>query len=117
MATIQTTPTRSTQPLVGLFEMPSAPKSRNRYSLATCARLAMTRMSATTIPQPPHHPVFGPKARVPHVNVVPQSGSALFNALYPYEMNSMGTKAMIVMIGACNPLMAMTTKPSVAARL
>ena len=29
----------------------------------------------------------------------------------------MGTKARIVMIGACSPLMAMTTKPSVAARL
>ncbi len=74
-------------------------------------------MSATTIPQPPHHPVLGPKARVPQVKVVPQSGSALFNALYPYETHNMGMKAMIVMIGACSPLIAMTTKPRVAARL
>ncbi len=41
----------------------------------------MTRMSAATIPQPPNHPVFGPKARVAQVKVVPQSGSALFSSL------------------------------------
>ena len=28
------------------------------------------------MPQPPNHPVFGPKARAPQVKVVPQSGSA-----------------------------------------
>ena len=32
-------------------------------------------------------------------------------------MNSIGMKARIVMMGAPSPLMAMTTKPSVAARL
>ena len=61
--------------------MPLAPKSRNTYWPAIWARLAMTRMSAATIPHPPHHPVLGPKARAPQVKVVPQSGSALFSAL------------------------------------
>ena len=41
----------------------------------------MTRMSAATMPQPPAQPVFGPNARVAQVNVVPQSGSALFISL------------------------------------
>ena len=61
--------------------MPLAPKSRNTYWPAIWARLAITRMSATMMPQPPNHPVLGPKARVAQVNVVPQSGSALFSAL------------------------------------
>ena len=60
-----------------------SPKSRKTYCPAIWARLAMTRMSAATIPHPPNQPVFGPKARAPQVNVVPQSGSALFSALYP----------------------------------
>ncbi len=51
------------------------------YCPATWARLAMTSTSATTIAQPPNHPVFGPNALVAHVNVVPQSGSALFSSL------------------------------------
>ena len=51
------------------------------YCPATCARLAMTSTSATTIAQPPNHPVFGPNALVAHVKVVPQSGSALFSSL------------------------------------
>ena len=55
--------------------------SRNTYCPATCARLAMTRMSAATMPQPPAQPVFGPNALVAQVNVVPQSGSALFSSL------------------------------------
>ena len=58
------------------------PKSRKTYWPAICARLAITRMSAATIPQPPNHPVLGPKARVAQVKVVPQSGSALFSSLY-----------------------------------
>jgi hypothetical protein len=41
----------------------------------------MTRTSAAMIPQPPAHPVLGPNARVAQVNVVPQSGSALFSSL------------------------------------
>ena len=41
----------------------------------------MTRTSAATMAQPPSQPVFGPKARTPQVNVVPQSGSALFISL------------------------------------
>ncbi len=71
----------STQPLVAFWPMPFAPKSRNRYCPATWARLAMTRMSAATIAQPPNQPVLGPNARVAQVNVVPQSGSALFISL------------------------------------
>ena len=55
--------------------------SRKTYWPATWARLAMTRMSAATMAHPPYHPVFGPKARVAHVKVVPQSGSALFISL------------------------------------
>ena len=81
--TIHITPTRSTHPLLGFWPMPLAPKRRNTYCPAIWARLAITKMSAATIPQPPHQPVFGPKARAPQVNVVPQSGSALFSALYP----------------------------------
>ena len=61
--------------------MPLALNSRNPYWPATWARLAITRMSATMIPQPPAQPVFGPNARVAQVKVVPQSGSALFSSL------------------------------------
>ncbi len=42
------------------------------------ARLAITMMSAATITQPVTHPVRGPIALVTQLNVVPQSGSALF---------------------------------------
>ena len=78
---IQMMPPSSTQPLVGLLPMPVAPNSRNTYWLATWARLAMTSTSAATIPQPPAQPLRGPNARVAQVNVVPQSGSALFSSL------------------------------------
>ena len=61
--------------------MPWALNSRNQYWPLTWARLAMTRMSEAMIPHPPIQPVFGPKVRVPHVKVVPQSGSALFSSL------------------------------------
>ena len=40
------------------------------------ARLAITMTSAATMPQPPIHPVLGPKARLAQVKVVPASGSA-----------------------------------------
>ena len=78
---IHRTPTSSTQGLVASEPIPCAPKSRKTYWPATCARLAMTRTSAATMPQPPAKPVFGPNARVPQVKVVPQSGSALFISL------------------------------------
>ena len=81
MTTIHSTPTSSTQPLVAFFPMPSALKSRNPYCPATWARLAMTRTSATMIPQPAAQPVRGPNAREAQVNEVPQSGSALFSSL------------------------------------
>jgi len=76
----------------------------------------MTRMSAATMPHPPNQPVGGPNALAPQVNVVPQSGSLLFSSLYAKAMKSMGTNAMMVTIGACSP-MAAITKPRVAARL
>ena len=61
--------------------MPLALNNRNPYWPATWARLAMTRTSAAMIPQPPAQPVHGRNARVAQVNVVPQSGSALFSSL------------------------------------
>ena len=81
IATIHKTPTRSTHPLSALCPMALALKSRNTYWPAIWARLAITRMSAAMIPQPPSHPVLGPKARAPQVKIVPQSGSALLRAL------------------------------------
>ena len=57
-----------------LAASPSAPKSKNAYCPAICARLAITMTSATTMPQPPIHPVRGPKARDAQAKVVPQSG-------------------------------------------
>jgi hypothetical protein len=38
--------------------------------------------SAAMMPQPPIHPMSGPKAREAQVNVVPQSGSALLSSWY-----------------------------------
>ncbi len=81
ITTIHATPTRSTQVLEGLPPMLLAPNNKKTYCPAIWARLAMTKMSAATIPHPPNHPVLGPKARVAQVNVVPQSGSALFSSL------------------------------------
>jgi hypothetical protein len=78
---IQMTPPSSTQPLVALAPMPPALNRKNTYWLATWARLDMTRMSAATIAQPPAQPDFGPNALLTQVNVVPQSGSALFSSL------------------------------------
>ncbi len=76
----------------------------------------MTRMSAAMMAQPPAQPVLGPNARVAQVNVVPQSGSALFSSLYPIEVSSMGTKASTATMGDPRPTAA-TMKPRVAARL
>jgi hypothetical protein len=73
MIAIQITPTRVTQNV--LAAAPFAPKRRNVYEPAICARFAITTMSATTIAQPPNQPRCGPSARVTHENVVPQSGS------------------------------------------
>src|ERR1700755_2837785 len=74
MIAIQTTPTAVTASVDGA----STPKSRNEYSPAIWARLAITIRSATMIAQPPIQPVSGPKARVAQAKVVPASGSALF---------------------------------------
>src|SRR5580692_6859368 len=81
IATIYSTPTSSTQPLEGFAPMPSALNRKNTYWPATWARLAMTSTSAAMIAQPPAQPDLGPNARVAQVNVVPQSGSALFSSL------------------------------------
>ena len=111
-------PTSSTQPPEA-----SAPialfgpwNKKNTYCPATWARLAITRTSAATTPQPPAQPVFGPNARVAQMNVVPQSGSALFSSLKPIEHSSMGTNASTATSGDFSPTAA-TTKNSVAARL
>ena len=89
---------------------------KNTYCPATWARLAMTRMSAATVAQPPAQPIAGPNARVPQMNVVPQSGSALFSSLKPIEHSSIGTNASTAISGDFSPTAA-TTKNSVAARL
>ena len=70
-------------------------------------------MPATATPQPPIHPTQGPNALVPHVNVVPQSGTSLFSSRYAKAMKSIGMNAMTNAIGACAPT-ARTTKPRVA---
>src|SRR6476646_7893324 len=74
MTTIHTTPTAVTAAVESAALC--HPTSRNEYSPAICARLAITITSATTIAQPPIQPSDGPIARVTHENVVPQSGSA-----------------------------------------
>ena len=76
MIAIQTMPTAVTATVESAALCQST--SRNEYSPAICARLAMTMMSATMIAQPPSQPSDGPIARVTHENVVPQSGSARF---------------------------------------
>ena len=59
---------------------PCRPTSCMKYRPAICARLAITMTSAAMSPQPPIQPARGPNARAVHVNVVPQSGSALFSS-------------------------------------
>jgi len=81
MATMNSTPTKRTHGLVAFCPMPLALNRRKTYCPVTWARLAMTRTSEAMIPHPPSQPVVGPKVRVPQVNVVPQSGSALFSSL------------------------------------
>ena len=76
----------------------------------------MTMMSAARTPQPPNPPTRGENARVDHVKVAPQSGSALFICWKAIETKNIGTKASTVTMGACTPI-ATTTKPSVAAKL
>jgi hypothetical protein len=73
-------------------------------------------MSATMIPHPPIHPTTGPNARVAHVNVVPQSGSASLSSLYATAMKYIGTKANKMMAAALTPAPPTTMRPSVAAR-
>ena len=115
---IHKTPTSSTQPPEALapMELFGPWNRKKRYCPATWARLPMTRMSAATVAQPPAQPIDGPNARVPQMNVVPQSGSALFSSLKPIEHSSIGTNASTATSGDFSPTAA-TTKNSVAARL
>src|SRR6516162_10456186 len=115
---IQKTPTSSTQPPEALAPIVlSGPWNRkNAYCPATWARLPMTRMSAATVAQPPAQPIDGPNARVDQMNVVPQSGSALFSSLKPIEHSNIGTNASTAISGDFSPTAA-TTKNSVAAKL
>ena len=70
------------------------------------------------VPQPPaNHPVRGPIARQAQVNEVPQSGSTAFISLIAHAQRNIGMKARITISGAATPPTAITTKPSVAARL
>lgn len=55
-------------------------RRRKRKSTATAARLDSTRTVAATSPQPPIQPSQGPNALVAHVNVVPESGIAVFSS-------------------------------------
>ena len=68
------------------------------------------------MPQPPIQPQDGPNARVAHVNVVPQSGSASFSSLYATAIMYIGTKASSMITGDCRATVAIT-KPSAEARL
>ena len=79
MITIQTTPATVVHELV-VGQRRRSRTGWNEYEPAICARLAITMMSAAMMPQPPIQPVRGPNARAAQVNVVPQSGSALFSS-------------------------------------
>src|ERR1700756_3126468 len=115
---IHKTPTSSTQPPEALAPIVlSGPwNKKNPPGPAPGRRLPMTRTSAATVAQPPAQPSAGPNARVDQMNVVPQSGSALFSSLKPIEHSSIGTNASTATSGDFSPTAA-TTKNSVAARL
>ena len=93
-----------------------APTSSRKYRPAIWARLAITMTSAAMSPQPPIQPARGPNARAVQVNVVPQSGSALFSSRNAYAMQSIGRNDTISVPGVCMPTTA-TIRPSVAAML
>src|SRR5579875_491897 len=118
MATIHEMPASSTQPpeASAPIALPGPWARKNTYCPATWARLAMTSTSEATIAQPPAQPVLGPNARAAQMNVVPQSGSALFSSLKPIEHSSIGTNASRATSGDFSPTAA-TTKKRVAARL
>ena len=92
------------------------PTSDRKYRPAIWDRLAITMMSAAMMPQPPIQPVRGPNARAVQVNVVPQSGSALFSSRNATAMHSMGRNDTMSVPGLCTPTTA-TMRPSVAAML
>src|SRR5947209_2601008 len=71
---------------------------------------------ANVIAQPPSQPAYGPNARVVHVNVVPQSGSARLSCAKATATAIIGRKASRMIAGACVPT-AMTTNPRVAVTL
>src|SRR6185312_2127085 len=82
---------------------PRSPTNVNEYDPAICARLAITMTSEAMMPQPPSQPTTGPKARAAQVNVVPQSGSALFSSWYATAIRYIGTNEMSMIAGAFTP--------------
>src|SRR4051794_6507809 len=80
------------------------------------ARYAIAITAARVIPQPPIQPTQGPNVRLPHVNVVPQSGSSRLSCANATAIAIMGKNASNSTAGACSPT-AMTTNPSVAVML
>ena len=84
MITIQMTPATVDHSVLSASsaadDQPSPPTKVNEYEPAIWARLAITMTSAAMMPQPPIQPTSGPNARLAQVNVVPQSGSALFSS-------------------------------------
>ena len=62
----------------------------------------------TATPQPPIQPTHGPSALAPQVNVVPQSGAALFSSRYAKAMNSIGMNARRNIAGDFSPTASTT---------
>ena len=62
----------------------------------------------TARPQPPIHPIHGPKAFVPQVNVVPQSGVSWDSSLYAKATSSIGMNASTNIDGAFSPTASTT---------
>ena len=63
-------------------------------------------MVAASRPHPPIHPTHGPKALEDQVNVVPESGMALFSCRYPTATRSIGMNPTRKMAGRCVPTAA-----------
>jgi hypothetical protein len=75
-------------------------------------------MSEKMTVQPITKPRLGPIERVTHENVVPQSGSTRFIALYAVAMKNSGMNETMITAGLCTPTPWVSTKkPTVAARL
>ena len=62
----------------------------------------------TARPQPPIQPIHGPKAFVPQVKVVPQSGVSWDSSLYANATSSIGMNASTNIAGAFSPTASTT---------